>query len=329
MKKIFKIFGIAAGVLVVIILAGILYFNTAFPKVDPPANVKVEITPERISRGAYLTNHVTVCLDCHSKRDWTKFTGPVTPGTLGGGGDVFDENLGFPGKVMMKNITPASIGNWSDGELIRAITCGVTKDNRALFPMMPYPNYNKLDQEDLYSIVAYIRNLKPIENKLPDTELNFPLNFIVKTMPIKSRNPMKFDRNNPLEYGKYLATLAGCIDCHTQSEKGKPLPGMEFAGGEGFQLLPGLVKSANISPDNETGIGLWTKETFIKRFKDFSNDSAKVISVSENEFNTPMPWTMYAGMTEEDLNAIYDYLRTVKPVHNIVERFKPTNIAKK
>jgi len=328
MKKIFKIFGIAAGVLVVIIIAGILYFNSTFPKVDPPANAKVEMTADRISRGSYLANHVTVCMDCHSKRDWTKFTGPIITGTLGGGGDVFDEKIGFPGKVMVKNITPASIGNWSDGELIRAITCGVTKDNIALFPMMPYPNYNNLTQEDIYSIVAYIRNLKPIENKLPDTELNFPLNFIVKTMPIKSRNPMIFDRNNPVEYGKYLVTLASCIDCHTQSEKGKPLPGLEFAGGEGFQLPAGLVKSANITPDNETGIGSWAKETFVKRFKDFSNDSSIVIPVSENEFNTPMPWTMYAGMTDEDLSAIYDYLRTVKPVYNAVERFTPTNMVK-
>lgn len=329
MKKLFKILGTILGGIVVIIVAGIIYFNSAFPKVDPPSNVKVEITPERISRGEYLSNHVAVCMDCHSKRDWTKFTGPVTPGTFGGGGDVFDEKVGFPGKVMVKNITPASIGDWSDGELIRAITCGVTKDNSALFPMMPYPNYNRLTQSDLYSIVAYVRNLAPIENKLPDTELNFPLNFIVKTMPLKSPTPMKFDRHNPLEYGKYLVTIAGCKDCHTQSEKGKPLPGMEFAGGEGFQLPGGLVKSANISPDKETGIGSWTKEVFMNRFKFYANDSTKYISVSEKDFNTPMPWLMYAGMTEEDLSAIYDYLRTVKPVHNIVERFTPVTAAQK
>lgn len=329
MKKLLKVFGIILGVLIVIVLAGLIYLNTAYPKVDPPSNVKVEITPERISRGSYLANHVTVCMDCHSKRDWTKYSGPVIPGTFGGGGDVFDENVGFPGKVMVKNITPASIDSWSDGELIRAITCGVTKDNRALFPMMPYPNYNKLSQDDLYAIVAYVRSLQPIENKLPDTELNFPLNFIVKTMPIKSRNPMKFDRNNPLEYGKYLVTLAGCVFCHTQSEKGKPLPGMEFAGGEGFHLPGGIVRTANITPDTETGIGQWSKEVFIKRFKNYENDSAKVVSVSENDFNTPMPWTMYAGMTEEDLSAIYDYLRTVKPIRNRVERFTPTSMVKK
>ena len=329
MKKFLKVLGFIAGGFVVILIAGLIYFNSAFPKVDPPTNIKIDPTPERIARGEYLANHITVCMDCHSKRDWTKYSGPIISGTFGGGGDVFDENVGFPGKVMVKNITPASIGNWNDGELIRAITCGVTKDNRALFPMMPYPNYNKLTQEDLYAIVAYVRSLKPIENKLPDTQLNFPLNFIVKTMPIQSYSPMVINDNNPIEYGKYLVTIAGCKNCHSKSEKGEPLPGMEFAGGEEFPFPNGLVKSANITPENETGIGLWTKELFLKRFKNYDNDSAKSVSVSETDFNTPMPWTMYGGMTEEDLSAIYDYLRTVKPIRNRVERFTPVNIVKK
>ncbi|HEX9741148.1 MAG TPA: hypothetical protein VGA29_10270, partial [Ignavibacteriaceae bacterium] len=159
MKKVFKILGILVGVVVLFIIAGYIYLNTAFPKVDSPADIKVEVTPERIARGEYLATHVAVCIDCHSERDFTKFAGPIKPGTEGSGGEVFDENIGFPGKVTTKNLTPANLGSWTDGELIRAITCGVTKDNRALFPMMPYPNYNQFSEEDLYSIVAYIRTL--------------------------------------------------------------------------------------------------------------------------------------------------------------------------
>lgn len=329
MKKVAKIMGIALGVIVIFLAAGFIYFNSAYPDVDPPANVKVKATPTLLARGEYLANHVAVCMDCHSNRDWTKFAGPVTPGTFGGGGDVFDEKIGFPGKVFVKNITPAAIRDWTDGELIRAITCGVTKDNRALFPMMPYPNYNKLTENDLRSIVAYVRSLKPIENKLPETELNFPLNFIVKTMPIKAHNPMNFDQNNKIEYGQYLATISGCQDCHTQSKKGEPIAGMEFAGGAEFQMPSGTVRSMNISPDKETGIGLWSKELFIQRFKAYSNDSLMSVPVSQNDFNTPMPWIMYAGMTEEDLGAIYDYLKTVKPIHNQVERFTKTELVQK
>ena len=325
MKKFLKILGIIVGIVVLLVIAGYVYLNTAFPKADPPKNIKVEATPERIARGKYLANHVTVCIDCHSQRDWTKFAGPIKQGTEGSGGDVFDEKIGFPGKVTTKNLTPANLGSWSDGEIVRAITCGVTKDNKALFPMMPYPNYNKISQDDLYSIVAYIRSLKPVEREIPETELNFPLNLLVKTMPIQSYKPVKeIDRSNSIEYGKYLVTMASCSDCHTQSDKGEPLPGMELAGGAEFNFPAGVVRSANITPDKETGIGNWSKEDFFNRFRFYNNEEAHNIPVNiEKDFNTPMPWLMYSGMTNEDLSAVYEYLRTVSPVKNRVERFTP------
>lgn len=325
MKKIFKILGILVGIVILLVIAGYVYLNTAFPKVDPPKDIKVEATPERVARGEYLAKHVTVCIDCHSERDFTKFAGPIKPGTEGSGGEVFDEKIGFPGRVTTKNLTPANLGSWSDGELIRAVTCGVTKDNRALFPMMPYPNYNQLTKEDLYSIVAYIRTLEPQEKQIPETELNFPLNLLVKTMPIQSYTPAKeIDKTNTVEYGKYLVRIASCSECHTQSDKGEPLPGMTFAGGMEFQFPAGIVRSSNITFDAETGIGKWTKEDFMKRFKAFSDSGAHNIPVNiEKEFNTPMPWLMYCDMTDEDLGVMYDYLKTVTPVNNRVERFTP------
>jgi hypothetical protein len=325
MKKVFKILGIFVAFFIVIIIGGLIYFNSAFPKVDPPMDTQVEITPERIARGSYLANSVAACIDCHSERDWTKYAGPIKEGTHGSGGELFDESIGFPGKVYSKNLTPASLGSWIDGELIRAVTNGVNKDNKALFPFMPYPNYNQLTEEDLYSIVAYLRSLEPQEKEIPETELNFPLNFIVKTMPIKTYNPApEVDKSNSIEYGKYLTTIASCSDCHTPAEKGEPLPGMYLAGGFNFQFPAGIVRSANITPDTETGIGTWTKEDFINRFRLYNNEEAHNVPVDiEKEFNTPMPWLMYAGMTDEDIGAIYDYLKTVTPVNNFVERFTP------
>lgn len=325
MKKLFKIIGILAGIVVILLLAGYIYLNSAFPKVDPPADINVEVTPERIQRGYYLANNVAVCIDCHSERDWNLFAGPIKPGTEGSGGEIFDENIGFPGVVTTKNLTPANLGTWSDGELIRAITCGVTKDNRALFPMMPYPNYNQFTEEDLFSIVAYIRSLEPQEREIPETKLNFPLNLLVKTMPIQSYTPAnEVNKSNTVEYGKYLVTIASCSDCHTPSEKGEPLQGMYMAGGASFNFPGGIVRSINITPDAETGIGNWTKEDFIARFRFYNNEEAHNVPVNiENEFNTPMPWLMYAGMTDEDLGAMFDYLKTVTPVKNMVERFTP------
>ncbi len=330
MKKIFKISGVVLGVLILVILVGFIYFNSKYPDVSKPRDIKVEITPERIARGEYLANHVTGCIECHSGRDWTKYSGPIKADTRGMGGEKYSKEIGFPGNLYSKNITPAEIGNWTDGELIRAITQGVNKDGKALFPLMPYYSFNHLTQEDLYSIVAYIKSLKPIENKVPDSELDFPLNLLVKTMPIKTYSPAPpEDKNNSVEYGKYLVTIASCSGCHTPTKKGEPLPGMDLAGGEEFHLPWGTIRTANITPDPETGIGNWTKENFVNQFKSFDSDSAKNVAVGPHDFNTVMPWTLFAGMSKEDLGAIYDYLRTVKPVYHIVKRFTPEEAAEK
>ena len=171
---------------------------------------------------------------------------------------------GVPGTLYAKNITPAGIGEWTDGELMRLITNGVTKDNKAIFPLMPYLSYNKLSEEDLYSIVAYIRSLKPIENKVEESSLNFPLNLIVKTIPPENYIPTKeIDKTDKLKYGEYLVNIAGCADCHTPQEKGEKLPGMYLAGGFEFKMPGGVVRSMNITPDEDTGIGVWDVDDFV------------------------------------------------------------------
>ncbi len=321
MKKFLKILGMLAGVAAAIILVFLIYFNLTFPKAMPVPSVKVEITPERIARGEYLANHVSLCMGCHSRREFNKYAGPIDPASMGQGGEEFDgPKEGVPGTVYALNITPANIGSWTDGELIRAITTGITKDGKALFTLMPYDGFNKLSKEDLYSIVAYIRTLKPIESKIPDRKLNFPMNFIVKTMPMPSYIPSPVpNKSDTAAYGKYLFTISVCSHCHTPMDKGKPIGGLTLAGGMEFHLPWGTVRTANITPDSETGIGKWSKEYFISRFKQFDSDSTRNIPVKKDEFNTVMPWTLLAGMKEEDLGAIYAYLRTVKPVkHSVV-----------
>lgn len=330
MKKLFKILGIIVSAIILILIAGFIYFNLRYPDVDPPSNIKVVSTSAKIERGKYLANNVATCLDCHSDRDWTKYSGPMVAGTEGKGGFEFGKEIGFPGTIYSKNITPYSLKDWTDGEILRAITQGVDKDNKALFPLMPYYSFNSLTREDAESIIAYIRTLKPIENHVNEGELDFPLNFIVKTMPIKTYSPSTpINRSDSLSYGKYLLTIGDCQGCHTPNVKGEPIPGKMLAGGEEFKLPWGTIRSANITPDLETGIGKWTKEMFINRFKSFDSDSARNIHVDSSDFNTIMPWTMFAGMTKEDLGAIYNYLRTVKPVNNNIVRFSPINSIKK
>ncbi len=101
-----------------------------------------------------------------------------------------------------------------------------------------------------------------------------------------------------------------------------PVEGMDFAGGFEIPMeTGGICRSANITPDVETGIGSWTKDMFIKRFKFYENNDS--LFVNHGDSNSEMPWSVYARMTEEDLGSIYDYLRTVKPVKNRITKFTP------
>jgi mono/diheme cytochrome c family protein len=308
----------------VLVVAGLLlYLRFVLPDVGDPENLKFEYSSQRIEHGKYLANAVAACMDCHSTRDWTKYSGPLVEGTLGKGGERFAREFGFPGEFYSKNITPYSLKDWTDGEILRAITSGVSKDGSALFSVMPHPAYGKLDKEDIMDIIAYLRSLPEVKNDVPKSHPDFPMNFILNTIPQKANFTKRPDKKDQLNYGKYLFTMASCNECHTKQEKGKPVEGMELAGGFEFPLPGGiLVRSANITPDAETGIGSYTEEMFVKRFK-FYADSAYVDPiVKAGEFNTLMPWRMYAQMNEEDLKAIYAYLKTLKPIKNQVTRFE-------
>lgn len=311
---------------VFLLVAGIIailsYVSFALPDVGEPEDLKVEITPKRVERGYYLANSVASCMDCHSQRDWNKFAGPIVEGSLGKGGEEFNQKFGFPGKFYAKNLTPYALKDWTDGELLRAISSGVNKNGEALFPLMPHPNYGKLDREDLYSIIAYLRTLEPIENAVPESEPDFPMNFIINTIPQKPQFTKIPDPSNQVAYGAYLFTAASCGDCHTKKDKGVPVEGMELAGGFEFPMPHGgTVRSANITSDQETGIGTWTEDLFVGRFKAYSDSAYLPLDVKKGEFNTIMPWTMFSTMKTEDLKAIYAYLKTVKPVKNKVTKF--------
>lgn len=300
----------------------LLYVKTILPNVGEPETITVEQTPERLERGKYLANSICVCMDCHSTRDWSKFSGPLVEGTLGKGGEIFDQNFGFPGSFYSKNITPFGIGNWTDGEIIRAITTGVNKYGKALFPVMPHPNYGKMDKEDILSIVAYLRSLQPIQNNVKESKPDFPMNFIINTIPKKAEFSKIPSKTNLIAYGAYIFNATACGECHTKQDKGKKIEGMELAGGFEFPLPSGgTVRSSNITTDVETGIGSWTEDAFVKRFKAFADSTYKPHQIEKGTFNTVMPWTMYGTMNEEDLRALYAYLRTVKPIKNVVEKF--------
>jgi hypothetical protein len=262
-------------------------------------------------------------MDCHSQRDFTKYSGPPAPGSEGGGGMLFGPKFGLPGMIYGKNITSdtaTGIGSWTDDEILRAMTQGISKKGDTLFPIMPYPNFNRMAKSDLMSIIAYIRTLKPIKNTVPARQLFVPIGMVYpgKILQPSVDSNMAPPASDIVKYGGYLTMLADCGTCHSPLTPQGPDHSRMFAGGYIFDLGSNKVASANITPDS-TGIGGWSEERFMSKFTTY-RDSTHVNRDPGNQ-NTIMPLALYSGMKDEDIKAIYAYLRTVAPIKNVVEKF--------
>ncbi|MCC6265716.1 MAG: c-type cytochrome [Bryobacterales bacterium] len=305
-----------------IVVIGAAWAVLRHPAAVPPKEITVLSTPERIERGQYLFEHLSDCSGCHSDRDFSRLGGPVKPGGIGVG-MVMPDEMGLPGVVVAPNITPdpeTGLGKWTDGEIIRAIREGVDRDGNALFPFMPYQHFRHMSDEDVEALVAYMRKLTPVRHPLPRTELALPVALMIKSAPQPVTGEVKSpSRSDGLAYGKYLVEIAGCAGCHTVQEHGQPVASMEFAGGFEFRMPQGTVLSSNITPDVETGIGSWTEDGFVSRFRQYSEYAEGGGSPVSAETFTLMPWLAYSKLTDEDLRVIYEYLRTVKPVSHKVQ----------
>jgi hypothetical protein len=193
---------------------------------------------------------------------------------------------------------------------------------------MPYGHLRSMSDEDAKAIVAYLRTLEPVRYEEPKKALNVPLNFIEKFVPQPIEGPVTApDKSDHLAYGKYLATIALCSECHaSKDDKNQPIPGREFAGGWVMHTPEFTVVPPNITPHPSTYIGQATKEEFIARFRAFSNFTTETAPQAPKGKNTLMPWISFSGMTDEDLGAIYDYLKTLPPVENKVNPFPDAGV---
>jgi hypothetical protein len=321
MKKAVRICGWSLVILILLAAIGIT-FTIGWrpfigPKARPLTSRKFESTPERLARGKYLVDNALGCFDCHAEHDWTAHDNPVVPGTLGGG--QYLPITGLPGQVYAPNISPdlaTGAGGWSDDAFARAIREGVGHDGRALFPLMPYLDYRNLSDEDLASIVVYIRSIPPVRKVQPPTQLIFPVKYLIRSVPQPLDAPVpQPDLSTPLKRGQYLVTIVGCTDCHTpQDAHGQPIPGLEFAGGQVFDGPWGRVASANITSD-PSGIPYYDLALFTQVFRTGYARARKI--------NQLMPWSEYRGLTDEDIAAIFTYVKTFKPVKHYVDNTMP------
>jgi len=314
---------LAAGGLALILVGGTIVIAGRGPVFGPRAraltNRTFQRTPERLARGRYLVEAVAGCMDCHSPHDWTRHDAPTLTGMDGAGQDMSAILQGLPGRVVAPNLTPdpeTGAGTWSDDALARAIREGIGHDGRALFPMMPYEHFRSLPDEDVASIVIYLRSLRPVRNRLAQTQLAFPVKYLIRSVPQPLTGPvLQADVSNSVQRGAFLVNAAGCSDCHTPQKMGQPIRGMEFSGGSTLEGPWGRVASANLTPD-PCGIPYYDENLFVQ--------ALRTGYVGARRLSQIMPWATFRNMTDGDLRAIFAYLKTLPPVKHCVDNTEPS-----
>lgn len=255
-----------------------------------------------VQRGEYLVNSIMTCQNCHTPRGEK---GAMNFSKDLSGGLTFDEP---PFKVTASNITPdpeTGIGKWSDADIKKALQEGVRPNGSAIATVMPYPYYKVLTPGDLNSIVAYLKSVKPVVNKVPDPIYKMPVH--PETVPNAGSAMSEADMKDKVKRGFYLVTIGHCMECHTPRVKGE----LQFktgygAGGQNFPGPWGDSVSRNITSSKTKGIGGWS-DAEIKRAITHG------IRKDGSRLKPPMGYPMYAKMTNEDLDAVVAYLRTVPP----------------
>ena len=317
MTKLKKTLLLSAAVLILLLIAAIHLTIGWRPFLGPRKRALTsrtfESTPERLARGRYLTQGLLGCEMCHTPRDWTKHGAPPLPDKELAGQPL--ELSGFPGHAVAPNLTPdpeTGSGNWTDDQIARAIREGIKHDDTTLFPLMPYMIYRNLSDEDLAAVVVYLRSLPAVPNPLPPNQVNFPVNLLVRGVPNPVTDPVRGPNPaDPLERGKYLVSV-GC-GCHD------PVDALPLAGGEKLVGPWGDVTSVNITPD-PSGIGYYTEATFIT--------ALRTGYIGARELKSIMPFAEYQHLTDDDLKAMFAYLKTVKPVRHRVDNSLPPTLCK-
>jgi len=289
----------------------------AGPRKRPLRNIVFARTEPRRLRGQYLAEGPLACFRCHSDRDWTQDGAPVPPGRKGTG-HVFDKE-GIP-NLVAPNITPdieTGAGSWSDDMLARAIREGIGHDGRTLHPQMWSAAFSKLPDEDVAAIVVYLRSLPAIRNALPRTHLTLSQKFRFNTMPepvLDARPQPSFA--TPKERGEFLEYTADCAGCHTDwYHPGSAVNGQLFAGGNLINAPTGeKIFSPNLTPD-PSGISYYDENLFLQVIRTGKVGARKLHGV--------MPWAFYRSMSDDDLKAIFAWLRSQNPVRHIVDNTEP------
>lgn len=309
-KKILKWTGIVTATLVVGVALAVVIMERRTYDPGLPA-IAASRDPAVIAHGRYIVYGAGHCTACHGdparKADFQ--AGKDAP--LSGG-----HEFRLPiGTVRSPNITPdveTGIGAMSDGQLARSLRHGVRRDGQKLAPFMPFAH---LSDQDLTAVISYLRAQPPVKKAVVTRELNvlghvvaaFVLKPVGPTQPVPVTSPV----GATVERGRYLVhSVAGCADCHTKRDlrTGK-FVGAPLSGGTEFLERTPVEQtfvSPNLTPHAGTGrITTWNEDIFVAR-----------LQTGRGPDGSPMPWSSYGRLNEEDMRAIYRYLRSLPPVQN-------------
>ena len=328
LKLTLKILGGIVGLLLIVILGLVVYtqLTWASPYNRPAPQMTAASDQQTIARGEYLFKYGSQCWGCHSAGT----PDPNAPQSGGKEWNLANIGPGF-GIYYSRNITPdrdTGIGAWTDGEIVRSLREGLSRDGRAFFPLMPGDFYKGLADKDALAIVSYLRSLPAVKNEVKDNKPSFVAKVLfaikmLKPQPAITQPIVSPPAGPTAEYGKYLATNAsGCSECHTprDTNTGKVFFDRAFSG-SGFAYggeLEGLAAEAyapNLTPDKKTGMGAWTEEQFITAMRNGAKPDGTVMI-------TAMPYPYYSFWTDDDLKAVYRYLQTVPALENKVPGMK-------
>jgi mono/diheme cytochrome c family protein len=296
LKRLIRWFGIIIGVLLglVLVLVGFVYISTN-SRMDKVYSIGVaplsaDIGKADIKRGEHIVAAMGACRDCHGDN-------------LAGQVMLDDPALG---RLVSANLTAGAGGianDFSDIDWVRAIRHGVGKDGKSLL-LMPAGGYNALNDDDLASVIAYFKTLPAVDNQLPEAQVGplaraltvagvFPL-FSAEAIDHSAPRPDVVPSGPTAAYGGYITTVGGCADCH----------GARLAGGS----VPGADASVPPGPNLTQGGELigWSSE-------DFRRAMREGVTPAGRQITTAMPWQQMGQMSDEELEAVWQYLKTLPP----------------
>jgi len=317
MKKVLK--ALLLIVIIVLLAAGVfalyVHFRSMphYPVNEPTAHI--EVTPERVAKGRKLAS--MLCFNCHYNSVTQKFTGRE-----------LTEAPQF-GRIFSANIThdrTAGIGGWTDGELLYFIRTGLKPDGEYVPPYMP--KLVHIADEDLYSIIAFLRSDDPYVQADPTPSGKVQPSFLTKFLvTIKAFGPFEFpqhtiplpDTTQPVAWGKYIALYQyECYACHSRdfstNDYNHPEKSVGFFGGGNkmYEMNGSGIQTLNITMDPETGIGKWSEDDFARAVR------TGVVPGGQPALHYPM--TPYSALSDNEISAVYAYLKTVPPLVHHVQR---------